>query len=45
MIAICKVIYNPTKNPSIIAIVTGDSNYEPVVTAALECKWRVETWF
>ncbi|CAG8844187.1 34683_t:CDS:2, partial [Gigaspora margarita] len=34
-----------TKSPGILALVSGDSDYDPIVTTALKCNWIVETWF
>ncbi|CAI2188080.1 15579_t:CDS:2 [Funneliformis geosporum] len=39
----CNVIR--TKNPDTIALVTDDSDYEPITTMALKYNWIVETWF
>ncbi|CAG8673112.1 16977_t:CDS:2, partial [Dentiscutata erythropus] len=41
--AIDKVIF--TKSPGILALVSGNSDYDPIVTTALKCNWIVETWF
>ncbi|CAG8527541.1 15934_t:CDS:2, partial [Racocetra fulgida] len=38
-----KVIF--TKSPGILALVSGNSDYDPIVTTALKCNWIVETWF
>ncbi|RIB02810.1 hypothetical protein C2G38_2226807 [Gigaspora rosea] len=38
-----KVIF--TKSPGILALVSGDIDYYPIVTNALRCNWIVETWF
>ncbi|CAG8789629.1 11152_t:CDS:2, partial [Gigaspora rosea] len=38
-----KVIF--TKSPGILALVSGDSEYDPIVTSALKCNWIVESWF
>ncbi|KAF0413252.1 nyn domain-containing protein [Gigaspora margarita] len=38
-----KVIF--TKSPGILALVSGDSDYDPIITTALDRNWIVETWF
>ncbi|CAG8839677.1 23563_t:CDS:2, partial [Racocetra persica] len=38
-----KVIFR--KSPGILALVSGDSDFDPIVTTAFQCNWIVETWF
>ncbi|CAG8517327.1 4639_t:CDS:2 [Funneliformis caledonium] len=41
--AIDEVIF--TKNPGILAIISEDDSYDPIVTTAIKRNWIVETWF
>ncbi|CAG8594623.1 4579_t:CDS:2 [Funneliformis mosseae] len=41
--AIDEVIF--TKNPGILAIISEDDSYYPIVTTAIKRNWIVETWF
>ncbi|RIB03074.1 hypothetical protein C2G38_819159 [Gigaspora rosea] len=34
-----------TKSPGILALVSGDNDFEPIVTIARKSNWIVETWF
>ncbi|KAF0520502.1 nyn domain-containing protein [Gigaspora margarita] len=43
VVIIDEVIF--TKSPGILALVFGDSCYDPIVSSALKCNWIVETWF
>ncbi|CAG8500804.1 2294_t:CDS:10 [Diversispora eburnea] len=41
--AIDEIIF--TKNPSTLAIISGGSDFEPIVETAIKRNWIVETWF